>query len=63
MAQATAPILDSTRADLPTDVFEVRLRGRSGHSARVSFGLLMTQLGHSALQRHSAKIELLRGLR
>jgi hypothetical protein len=29
-------------ADLPTDVFEVRLQGRSGHSARVSFGLLMT---------------------
>ena len=24
---------------------------------------VLTQLGHSALQRHSAKIELLRGLR
>ena len=29
-------------ADLPTDVFEVRLQGRSGHSARVKACTIMS---------------------
>jgi hypothetical protein len=35
------------KADLPTVTFDVRLWGTSRHCAPVTFGLLMTHLGHS----------------
>ena len=46
MAQATAPILDSTKCDLRAALTNVRSWERNGLSAEVAIGPFMTRTGH-----------------
>jgi hypothetical protein len=47
MAQATAPILDSTLSDMPKQSSHVRCWEMSGPHSNSSGGLLLTHNGHS----------------
>jgi hypothetical protein len=49
--------------EVPERINEVRFGANPDAICSLRAFPFMTQLGHSALQRHSAKIELLRGLR
>ena len=52
MAQATAPILDSTICDIVLCLLEFRLRRLSGRVATAARGPGLTPTRHSPIERH-----------